>query len=437
MADDGIEFDEFNRDDDDGDYGEAETSFTIDDNSQTILNTQHNLINDLNGESASTQHKIVEKSLIKQFYGVNGEPIPTSIGVRLYMKDDSYGRPMLYAESPDGKNIALSWYRGKNPNAKINFYSVDTLGNKYGVAFVRVDLGLDNYEFPATRVRYEKKLEEKYMKTREEINNAEEQIPSQDFTETSQVRETIYITESVKTDGLDLREIQGLDKALQRMRGELDNNLSKLTEIDKDLAYEKGKLEQAKSDNDEFQIKEISKRIKELEEEKSLRLEAASENKEVLRSQFNRIKETINRVLNKDTNLKEKIKTLFREQGITIVSVLTAFGMIIGVIVEAVIHTTGGGTVTPEPPPKDGSGVKEWIKKQLSNLGKLLAKLAGKAAAALPGIIGSIVSWLLSTAGEVVSWLGNNLIVLVGIVGAGIVTAAIEYINKPKKNKKH
>jgi hypothetical protein len=62
-------------------------------------------------------------------------------------------------------------------------------------------------------------------------------------------------------------------------------------------------------------------------------------------------------------------KTLFREQGITIASILTAFGMIIGVIVETFTGGSGGG----ETLPKDKGGIKEWVKK----LGKLLANLAG------------------------------------------------------------
>ena len=51
--------------------------------------------------------------------------------------------------------------------------------------------------------------------------------------------------------------------------------------------------------------------------------------------------ETIAKVLDKDTSLGEKIRTLFREQGITITSILTAIGMAIGVIVEALLP--GGG----------------------------------------------------------------------------------------------
>ena len=91
---------------------------------------------------------------------------------------------------------------------------------------------------------------------------------------------------------------------------------------------------------------------------------------------------------------------MFREQGITIVSILTAIGMIIGVIVEAVIPTGGGGAITSSQPSSQG-GVKDWVTKQLHNLGRLLSSLAGKAAAALPGVIESIVSWLLSVTGKV------------------------------------
>ena len=103
--------------------------------------------------------------------------------------------------------------------------------------------------------------------------------------------------------------------------------------------------------------------------------------------------------------------------------------MIIGVIVEAVIPSGGtGGTTPPKPSPK--SGVKDWVKKQLQNLGKLLASLAGKAAAALPGIIGSIVSWLLSATGKVVNWFGNNLWALVVAVAGLLYVAAKEWVAK-------
>ena len=142
-----------------------------------------------------------------------------------------------------------------------------------------------------------------------------------------------------------------------------------------------------------------------------------------MRGQINRIKETINKVLKEETTLGERLKILFREQGMTIVRVLTTIGMIIGVIVEAVIPTSGGAA-TPPKPPSSKDGVKEWVKKQLHNLGMLLANLAGKAAAALPGTIGSTVSWLLSATGKVVNWFGINLWALVVAVADILYVAA-------------
>ena len=136
----------------------------------------------------------------------------------------------------------------------------------------------------------------------------------------------------------------------------LTNNLSKLTELDKDIPRQKQKIQEAEDDGatDETTKRDITSRIKKLEDERAAKLEAASANKEELRGQINRIKETINKVLKEDTTLRERLKTLFKEQGITIVSILTAIGMIICVIVQAVIPITGGGTTPPKPPSKEG-----------------------------------------------------------------------------------
>ena len=116
-------------------------------------------------------------------------------------------------------------------------------------------------------------------------------------------------------------------------------------------------------------------------------------------------------------SLGEKIRTLFREQGIMIASILTAIGMAIGVLVEALLP--GGGSVASggEPPPKDEKGLKEWIRSKLKALALLLGKLGMKAVEALPGIIGGIISWILDRAKGVVGWVSQNLWALV--VGVG------------------
>ena len=64
-------------------------------------------------------------------------------------------------------------------------------------------------------------------------------------------------------------------------------------------------------------------------------------------------------MLDKDTSLGEKIRTLFREQGITIASILTAIGMAIRVLVE-VLLSGGGGVISGggKPSPKDEKGLE-------------------------------------------------------------------------------
>ena len=222
-----------------------------------------------------------------------------------------------------------------------------------------------------------------------------------------------------------------IEKSMTNIRDELGNNLSKLSRLDEELGKERVKLEQAQKDNDQYEINEVSERIKDYEIERNARIEVINQNKDSLRSQFNRIKETFQKITHEDKTLMERVKTLFREQGVTIASIITAIGMVIGVIVEAVLPTgTAGPTPTPTPKPTDGTGVKDWIKKQLTNLGKLLAKLAGKAAAALPGILGAIVSWLLSATGKVVNWLANNLWALLVFATGLLYVAAKKYIYK-------
>ena len=143
-----------------------------------------------------------------------------------------------------------------------------------------------------------------------------------------------------------------------------------------------------------------------------------------LKNQITSFKETIAKVLDKDTSLGEKIRTLFREQGITIASILMAIEMAIGVLVEALLPggaatASGGGG---EPPPKDEKGLKKWIRSKLKALASLLGKLGMKAAEALPRIIGGIISWIFNRAKDVVGWVSQNLWALVLGIGGLIYT---------------
>ena len=170
----------------------------------------------------------------------------------------------------------------------------------------------------------------------------------------------------------------------------------------------------------------VEDRIEKLRDELNERNEEINILKGEASKQINQIKESIMKFLDKETGtLGERIRTLFKEQGITILSILTAVGMTIGVLIEALL---GGPSTTSTPTSQSTTtsdkkgGAREWIRNKLKALSSLLGKLATKLGAALPGIIGSIISWILNRAKEVVGWLSNNLWALITGVGILIYT---------------
>ena len=149
---------------------------------------------------------------------------------------------------------------------------------------------------------------------------------------------------------------------------------------------------------------DITKQIDALNDELLVtRQESINLLKGKLKNQITSFKETITKVLHKDTSLAGKIRTLFREQGITIASILTAIRMAIRVLIEALLPSGGGASVAGgQPPSEDEKG-------KLKVLALLLGKLGVKAVEALPGIIWGIISWVLNRAKDVVGWVSQNL----------------------------
>ena len=197
--------------------------------------------------------------------------------------------------------------------------------------------------------------------------------------------------ETSQNTDLDMQEFLGINRALQSMQDELLNNTSKLTEIDKCIKRDTTKLEEVENDptyTDE-QRQLYRDRLDDLNTEKQARLEILSQN---LQTQVARIKQTIEKVLDQNTSLAERIRTLFREHGITIFSILTALSMTISTIALAITGVFGGvGGGTGDSPPKD-EGV---LKKLLDKLANSLKRLEGKAVKALPAIVvGAMSSFL-------------------------------------------
>ena len=222
---------------------------------------------------------------------------------------------------------------------------------------------------------------------------------------------------------LDMREFLGIDKALQSINGELLNNTAKLSELDKRIKRDTAKLKEIEDNPEGFseEQKELYKKcLQDLKEERQVRLEFLSQNRKDLQTQVARIRQTIEKILDGDTSLGKKIRTLFREQGITIFSVFTAVSMIISTIVLAVTGGGNGGS-----PPKDEGEFRKWFKKQLNRLANALKRLAGKAVAALPGIIGSVVGTILSFLGKTVAFFAQHtwalIVFAVGLIGAWLI----------------
>ena len=142
-----------------------------------------------------------------------------------------------------------------------------------------------------------------------------------------------------------------------------------------------------------------------LNDDLSVRQESISLLKSRLTNQITSCKEKIAKVLDKDVSFVEKMQMLFKEQGITITSILTAVRMAIGVLVEVLLPGGGPGSasaVGDKPLPKDEKGIKEWVKNKLKAFWRLPGRLGVKVAEALPGIIGAILSWILNRAADVV-----------------------------------
>ena len=162
--------------------------------------------------------------------------------------------------------------------------------------------------------------------------------------------------EASQNTDLDMGEFLGIDKVFQGIQGELLNNTSKLTEISK--------------------------------------------------SKDARIKQTVAKVLDKKTSLAEKIRTSFREQGITIFSILATLSMTVSTIVLSITGVFGGG----------GGALKKW----LDRLANALKRLPGKSNEELPAIMGRVVGAILSFLGKAVAFVAEHIWALIVFV-AGLI----------------
>ena len=307
---------------------------------------------------------------------------------------------------------------------------------RLGVAKLRL-MGFRNltYEDINPYDRRSKRAREDVMKLNENLDERSKAIESSSTTDAEAIemievtskdidttvkgveQDTSFIEPSERDKLLPLRELERLDKQLRTIKGSLKVAIAKRIDLEGRIKHEEIKLNEIQDPKySDDQRDMIEGRIN------KLRGELTERNKEIdilkgeASKQINQIRESITKFLDKETGtLGERIRTLFKEQGITIVSILTAVGMAIGVLIEALLGGSSASTPTPQSSTTNDKkgGAREWIKNKLKALSQLLGKLADKALASLPGIIGSIISWILNRAKEVIGWLSQNLWALI------------------------
>ena len=355
-----------NDDVDDSVY-EAETSFNNDDVIQQEANEIELRRRERNLEKLDTEINALER-------GFNVKIPPEERG--RFRMSSGY----LQVEKSPGEYANISKSNGE-------FLAESTMRNRLGASLARSLLGI---ETPSSSKSYSRVL-------LKDLDIEMDELPPQRLEE---VINEVMNSVSTNTD-LDMREFEGIDKALTRIQGELANNAGKLTEIDAHISREQGKLEEIE-DSPDLQVHEerVKAKIADLKEERAARLELLSQNRKELASQFSRIRQTVEKILDEDLSLREKLKLVFREHGLTITAVLTSLGLIISTLITSLTGGAAGGSSTP---PKNPNKLKDWVKNKLKALARLLGRIAGKAAAALPGIIGSIIAGVLNFLKKVVA----------------------------------
>ena len=161
----------------------------------------------------------------------------------------------------------------------------------------------------------------------------------------------------------------------------------------------------------ETKREEITRREKKIDELKASR-ETASENQreqidaniEEQQNEISRL-EAENEIIEERMSLRDRVKLIFKKYGFTVFAVVSAVGLVIGVIVS---NLQKGLTSL-------GKGVGGALK----NIGKKIGEI-------LPGMIGAIASFVFKTAGEAVGFLAKHAWLLI----LAAVTIMIEKFKK-------
>ena len=137
---------------------------------------------------------------------------------------------------------------------------------------------------------------------------------------------------STQTVGLTLRELEGLDKELRTISRSLRSSIAESIAKQVDIDRENPKLEEMANDEtySDEQRQEVRARLQRFQDEQKAISDQIRSLKGRYSNQIYKIRESIMKFLDKEMDsLCERIRTLFGNIGITIISFLTALGMTI------------------------------------------------------------------------------------------------------------
>ena len=327
---------------------------------------------------------------------------------------------MVYLRNSKGPRVALTRQDGRG------YVSLRTVQSKVGLRGITVGLRLTDYK--TNMVRRKTKVVVAADKVNETARTAlasitEEQTFTENQTDVQTLldsMESLIQEEEAAQIGasplpLPMRELMGLDKTLRTLRGTQAVQESKLVEIDQKIAD----IEFNQESGTELEFNDVEIELDNLKATREAIVDSISTLRQEQRSQLRQIKDLAMELAYSDLNLREKLVKLFREQGVTVVSIITALSFII-VSIALAIGLASGGSAAASIPKKPDAPADGPVK----SIGRMLKRFGVWLGTALPGIIGGALSLIVNLLAEVLMWVGSNVWLMV-LTAGGVVLSYV------------
>ena len=397
-------------------------------------------------------------------------------------------------------------YNGKKTQLTVagnprKFLKPSTISKKYGrggTSFVRDILGVVDYSSASKKTQQQAiktswslrdlpKLDETPTGRQDRQNRQDREkvrkklvslTPELDDFSNDLVNDPIADHEEISTFLTEQGQLKGLSDVFEhlvRRRDEKETELKNLkSKRDRTVSFVNPAYEGEEGEAGEALLpmsEEDADRARELEDEIKEFDTAITDQDAKVRNSIQRPRLSLENFIDSEDTLGSRVRELFRREGVTIASLLTAIGMTIAAVVEGIVLATKSAVsaVTPAPKPKPPApkppGPKpkpdvpdtpieppkppeppkpktwtDWLKDQIQKIADLLLKLGDKALIALPGIIGTVFNFVLKSAGAVAGFLADHLWAFAVVVGGILYTSVMElskkYTKKETKKKK-